>query len=199
MLTLEQGIKLVRLSRETLENFIIRRKLTLREEKEEFMIEKRGVFVTLNMISQGEKILRGCIGYPYPVKPLSLALQEVTVAAASQDPRFKPVEKEELDRILVEVSVLTLPEEIKVRDRKDLPKAIRVGVDGLIVSRGIYSGLLLPQVATEYQMDAETFLSEACMKAGIPPDSWLLDDVNIYTFKADIFSELQPRGKIVKL
>lgn len=199
MLTLEQGAKLVRLARETLVSFVTKGVFQQRKENEQFMLEKRGTFVTLNRLFEGKKELRGCIGYPYPVKPLYIAVQELTVASASKDPRFRPVSKEELSSIVVEVSILTLPEEIKVARRIDIAKEIRVGVDGLIITKGPYSGLLLPQVATEFGMDAETFLSEACMKAGLPPDSWLLGDVSVSRFQAEIFAEEEPGGKIVKL
>ena len=182
LLTLEQGTKLVKLSREILTKFVMNNIFRPKECKEDYMKEKRG-----------------CIGYPYPVKALCVAVQEVTVAAASQDPRFVPISKDEINRIAIEVSVLTTPEEIKIDKRENLPERIRIGTDGIIISRANLSGLLLPQVATEYCMDAETFLSEACMKAGLPPDSWLLPDVSVARFQAEVFSEVEPCGEVVKL
>jgi len=161
--------------------------------------EKRGVFVTLNILEGDAKQLRGCIGYPEPIKPLGEAIQDVAIYA-SEDPRFPfPVRREELDRIVVEVSVLTLPQEIRSPRRQDVPSKIRLGVDGLIVSNSFTSGLFLPQVATEQGWDQETFLSEACGKAGLPFDSWLKEDTKVQTFQAEVFAEVSPGGEVVRV
>jgi len=163
------------------------------------LAEKRGVFVTLNTVEGGAKQLRGCIGYPEPIKPLWEAVQDVTVYA-SEDPRFpSPVMQEELGSIEVEVSVLTLPQEIRATRRQDLPSKIRLGVDGLIVSNSFTSGLFLPQVATEQGWDQETFLSEACGKANLPFDSWLREDTKVQTFQAEVFAESSPGGEVVQI
>lgn len=147
--------------------------------------ENRGVFVTLE--KNGE--LRGCIGYPEPVRPLIDALIDAAISAATCDPRFPPVEPEELDEIEVEVSVLTPPTPIRVENPADYPQMIRVGVDGLIVERGWARGLLLPQVATEWGWDAEEFLCNTCMKAGLPPDCFYDPQTRVYRFQAQIFRE----------
>lgn len=144
--------------------------------------EKRGVFVTLWM-----EDLRGCIGFPYPIKPLVEAVQEAAVSAALQDPRFPPVRLEELSRIEIEISVLTQPKPIQ-------PDQIKVGVHGLIVSQGNRSGLLLPQVAIDYGWDAETFLSQTCVKAGLPSEAWK-GKSNLFGFEAQIFSESDLKKK----
>ncbi|MEM4214077.1 MAG: TIGR00296 family protein, partial [Candidatus Methanomethylicaceae archaeon] len=94
--------------------------------------------------------------------------------------------------------VLTPPVLLEVNDPKEYPKRIKVGRDGLVVEMGYYKGLLLPQVPVEYGWDEETFLSECCMKAGLPPDSWLSRDVKIYTFSAEVFTEVSPGGEIVR-
>lgn len=198
-ITLEQGRQIVRIAREVLEEFVINRKVKERSFNEQFLNEKRGVFVTLNKIDNKEKSLRGCIGFPYPVKELGSALVEATVAAASQDPRFEPVSSEELDRIIVEVSVLTLPERIEANNARDLPNKIKIGRDGLIVATNYTSGLLLPQVAVELNLDPVEFLSEACMKAGLLPDAWLTNGVSIFRFQAEIFAEREPRGEILRI
>jgi hypothetical protein len=157
--------------------------------------ENRGCFVTINTYPDHE--LRGCIGYPEPVLPLYNALIESAISACN-DPRFPPLEKEELDKIVVEVSVLTKPELIKVKEPKEYPKTIRIGRDGLIIERGFRSGLLLPQVATENNLDAKDFLLHLCLKAGLPYTAWLDPDTKIYRFSAEIFCEEKPRGNIVK-
>ncbi|HIQ03592.1 MAG TPA: TIGR00296 family protein, partial [Desulfurococcales archaeon] len=81
---------------------------------------------------------------------------------------------------------------------KDIPKQITIGRDGLIVERGIFKGLLLPQVPVEYGWDTKTFLAETCMKAGLPPDAWLLEGTKVYKFQALIFAEEEPRGRIIQ-
>lgn len=161
--------------------------------------EKRGVFVTLNTMQSGAKALRGCIGYSEPVKPLGEAIRDVTVYA-SEDPRFPhPVLPEELDRIVVEVSVLTLPRELNVANRSELPAKIRLGVDGIVVSTGFASGLFLPQVATEQGWDQETYITEACLKAGLPPDAWLDARTAVEVFQAEVFGEESPRGEVARM
>ena len=158
--------------------------------------EKSGVFVTLTTFPDDD--LRGCIGYPEPIAPLIDALKDSAVSAASRDPRFPPVSPGELDDIKVEVSLLTLPEELRTEKPSDLPLRIRVGQDGLIVERNMARGLLLPQVPVEQGWDAEEFLSHACMKAGVPPDCWLMPGTKIFKFTAEVFSETEPRGEVVR-
>lgn len=195
-MTLEQGRQLVAMARTTLESFVETGKYEKGGKGEAYLAEKRGVFVTLNVLAEGNSMLRGCIGFPYPVKPLAEAVQEATVYAASDDPRFAPVGSDELGEIAVEVSVLTLPVELKVKNRKDLPTGVKTGEDGLMISTDFTSGLLLPQVATEQGWDAEEFLNQACLKAGLSPDSWLLPATKVETFQADIFAEKSPRGVV---
>ena len=158
------------------------RRLPVVESLSPLLREKRGTFVTLWM-----EALRGCIGFPYPVKALAEAVQEAAVGAAFQDPRFPPVRAEELNHIEMEISVLTVPKAIPVSQ-------IQVGVHGLIVSRGTRSGLLLPQVAMEYHWDARTFLEQTCVKAGLPPDAWK-EKINLYAFEAQVFSETDLKKK----
>ena len=160
--------------------------------------ELRGVFVTLNLV-EGEERLRGCIGFPYPTYPLGRAIEEATVAAASEDPRFPPVAPGELDSIVVEVSVLTAPTELAAKDRRTLPSKVRTGTDGLIISNPFTSGLLLPQVATEFGQDPTDFQSQTCLKAGLPPDAWLDESTKVQVFQAEIFAEAKPGGEISRV
>ncbi len=156
---------------------------------------KRGVFVTLNEFPSME--LRGCIGFPRPVDELEVLTVRAALAAAFEDPRFEPVrDLEEMDRLVVEVSVLTEPELIEVRDRRTLPHAIEVGRHGLIIELGERAGLLLPQVPVEYGWDAEEFLVNLCFKAGLGPTEWLNPKARIYRFEADVFAEESPRGPV---
>ncbi|MBS3107504.1 TIGR00296 family protein [Candidatus Woesearchaeota archaeon] len=147
--------------------------------------EKCGVFVTI--YSAEDHSLRGCIGYPEPIMPLKEAVVAAAKAAAFEDPRFGPLEKEE--KIKMEISILTVPELIKVASPKEYPKNIEIGKDGLILRHDGYQGLLLPQVAVEDHMDAELFLENVCLKAGLSQDAWLDAGVKIYKFQAQIFRE----------
>lgn len=157
---------------------------------------KSGVFVTLTTHPRGD--LRGCIGYPEPLIALEEALRDSAVSACSRDPRFPPVKREELDAIIIEVSLLTPPEEIEVKKLPETAKHVQVGSDGLIVQRGLNRGLLLPQVPVEWAWGPEEFLSQTCMKAGLAPDAWLREGTKVFKFQAEVFSEDTPRGDAVR-
>ena len=146
---------------------------------EEKLKENCGAFVTLNERGQ----LRGCIGYIQAVKPLYETVKDVAKSAAVNDYRFSPVTQDELDKLELEISVLTPLKRIK-----DINE-IEVGRHGLYMKKGFNSGLLLPQVATEYNWDKETFLKETCRKAGLPSDAWEDKSTEIYTFSAEVFNE----------
>ena len=147
-------------------------------------LEKRGVFVTLT--KQGQ--LRGCIGYPEPILPLHIALHEASLASALKDPRFSPVNCQELREILIEITILTKPELVTISP--DLrPSVIQIGVHGLIIRVHGHSGLLLPQVATEWNFNQTEFLEQTCQKAGLPKNIWMMENVSLYTFTGQIFSE----------
>ena len=194
----EEGESAVKLARQTLDAHVMGRPRSPSRLSGVFL-EKRGVFVTLNTVESGRQELRGCIGYPEPIKPLGEAIQDVTVYA-SEDPRFpQQVTPEELGRIVVEVSVLTVPTDLRAARRRDLPSKIRLGVDGLIISNAFTSGLFLPQVSTEQGWDQETFIAEACGKAGLPYDAWLSEGTRVQVFQAEIFAEKSPRGGVARV
>jgi len=132
---------------------------------------------------------------PYPVKPLEEAIVHAAVGAATRDPRFPVVSPSELGFLKVEVSALTPPERIECKTT-ELPGHVRVGTDGLIVSGRGTSGLLLPQVATDMALTSDAFLSLTCEKAGLPADAWLMGDVEVQRFQAEIFAEATPRGVV---
>ncbi len=171
--------------------------LQLPEDIPSKLMEKCGVFVTINSVKRGKKALRGCIGLPYPTTPLGKAVIEAALSAAAQDPRFPPVSLEELENIVFEVSVLTPPERVEVEKPTEYTSKIKVGKDGLIVERGYCKGLLLPQVPVELKWREEEFLCQCSMKGGLSPDSWLLKDTKIYRFQAIIFEEISPNGEIM--
>ncbi|MHC1564677.1 MAG: TIGR00296 family protein [Candidatus Hecatellaceae archaeon] len=195
-----QGEFLVKLTRKAITEYLKSNvKVAPPPETPPRLREKCGVFVTLNWVtSGGGKELRGCIGYPEPVIPLVEATIDSAINAAVGDLRFSPVRLEELSRIVVEVSVLTPPQLVKVENPKEYPGQIRIGVDGIIVERGFYRGLLLPQVPVEWGWDPEEFLSNGCLKAGLPPDAWLIPNTKIYKFQAIIFEEEKPGGKVAR-
>ncbi|MEM2878147.1 MAG: TIGR00296 family protein [Candidatus Hadarchaeales archaeon] len=192
LLTLEEGTTLVKVARNAIKTYLERGTVTRPPKVSGKLKERRGVFVTLT--SGGE--LRGCIGYPIPHLPLIEAIIDAAISSATRDPRFPPVTKDEIDEIEIEVSVLTDPSPIKVKHPSEYPKSIVIGRDGLIVELGAYAGLLLPQVAVELGWDAEEFLSQACMKAGLPPDAWFEKGIKISRFTAQIFSEKEPNGEV---
>ncbi len=197
-LTIEEGTFLVNLARQAVTEYLENGKvLQVPEDVSSKLMEKCGVFVTLNSLQENKKALRGCIGLPYPTTPLAQAVVDAALSAATRDPRFRPVVLDELDNIVFEVSVLTPPELVKVEKPTEYPSKIKVGRDGLIVENGYYKGLLLPQVPVEYNWDEEEFLSQCSMKAGLSPDSWLLKDTKIYKFQAIIFEEGSPKGEIM--
>lgn len=155
--------------------------------------------MTINQEDGGSNRLRGCVGFPYPLKTLGESICEASVAATSEDPRFPPVTAGELGSIVLEVSILTPPEPIESVPRTSLPSKVRIGEDGLIVSTRSSSGLLLPQVATEFKMDQAEFLSQACMKAGLPAESWLDAGTTVQVFQAEIFAEQSPKGQVIRV
>jgi uncharacterized protein (TIGR00296 family) len=195
-LSLEEGKFLVNLARKAVEVHLKNRKsMKVPEAVSEKLLQHCGVFVTINSLKQGRKKLRGCIGYPYPTTPLAQAVIETAVSSATQDPRFTPLSASELDHVVFEVSVLTPPQQIKAEKPSRYPAKIKVGEDGLIIERGMFKGLLLPQVPVEWKWDEQEFLCQCCVKAGLPPDCWLMEGAKIYSFQAIVFEEEKPRGE----
>ncbi|MCX8195239.1 MAG: TIGR00296 family protein [Candidatus Micrarchaeota archaeon] len=193
-LSVEEGAYLVGLARRAIASYLESGKKMQPEKKSPALFEKRGVFVTLETYPARE--LRGCIGYPLPIKELAPAVVDNALAAAFDDPRFPPLEKEELEKIVVEVSVLSVPEEIKVSSPEEYLKKIKIGRDGLIITYGYSSGLLLPQVPVEWNWNVQEFLSHLCEKAGLPREMWRSPSAKISRFEAKIFCEEKPGGKV---
>lgn len=148
------------------------------EQDDPLLEEKRGAFVTLH--KQGE--LRGCIGYIEAIKSLRETIREMAQSAAFHDPRFPPLKESEFPLVDIEISVLSPIEPVPSVDD------IEVGKHGLIISRGLQRGLLLPQVASERGWDRITFLQHTCLKAGLPPDAWQ-KGARIEYFSAFVFGE----------
>lgn len=150
-LSQEEGEYLVKLARKAVEEYLKNEKIiTPKKDTPPKLMQRCGVFVTINSVKGGNKELRGCIGYPYPTTLLAQAVIESAINSATQDPRFYSLTSEELDSVVFEVSVLTPPEEVKTDNPKKYISQIRVGKDGLIIEKGACKGLLLPQVPTEW-------------------------------------------------
>jgi hypothetical protein len=173
----EERNLLQQLAREAIEHRLLGKPKPSRRGETQRLTEKRGAFVTLKT---GGK-LRGCIGHIQPSKPLSQTVIDMAEAAAFQDPRFPPLTAKELTDLSLEISALTPLKKI------DSITEIEVGKHGLFLERGFNSGLLLPQVASEYGWDRQTFLEQTCQKAGLPKEAWKDKKTKIYIFSAEVF------------
>ena len=199
-LSLEEGKFLIQLARNAAKAYLETGKnVKTPENTPKKLFEHCGVFVTINSLKNGDKNLRGCIGYPYPTNPLVEAVIDSAVSAATRDPRFYPLSLSELGKVVFEVSVLTPPEAIEVKKPEQYVAKIKVGEDGLIMEKGVFKGLLLPQVPVEWGWCEEEFLCHCSIKAGLPPDSWLTKGAKIYKFQAIIFEEETPQGEVKRL
>lgn len=195
-LSLEQGRDVVSFARNVVESHFEGVGAKEPDKLSDLLRQNMGVFVTLHTHSDGG--LRGCIGFPEPVFSLGKAVRDASLSSAFKDPRFPPLRKDEAESIIFEISVLTEPEKIVVDKPLDYSKHIIVGRDGLIVRGSFASGLLLPQVPVEQGWDVEEFLANTCQKAGLSPDAWLTDGIQLFKFSAQIFSEKTPNGEVVE-
>jgi uncharacterized protein (TIGR00296 family) len=171
------------------------KKINLHEDFKSKFSYNSGVFVTLNK----KENLRGCIGFPTPVKKLYQSLVDAAIASATEDPRFPQVLYEELNEISFEVTVLTSPVEVKVTNPHEYLNKIKVGRDGLIVKWEFGSGLLLPQVPVEYGWNEEEFLNHTCEKAGAPFDCWKRKSTIVLQFEGIVFKETKPNGNVERV
>lgn len=172
---------LLRIARNAVESSLSGRQPDLPDIRDGVMTEALGAFVSIHESSQLRK-LRGCVGNISPDKPLFRTVAHCAVAAATDDNRFEPITLAEIPDVDFEISVLDAPE------RVSNAAEIEVGTHGLIVGKGRHLGLLLPQVAAQYGWDAERFLAETCLKAGLNPEAWRRG-ADIYRFTAEIFGE----------
>ena len=197
MISLVEGAKLVRLARTAVEKYL-HESIVINPEEESS--EKAGIFVTLNYLTSSKKeYLRGCIGFPLPEKVLYQGVIEAAIAAATEDPRFPPLDVQDLDNIIFEVSILSPPQEIRAQNPADYRKEIAIGRDGLLLRWRFGSGLLLPQVPLELNWNTDEYLANICYKASAPPDVWLDPQSKLFKFQAEVFKEVDPNGEIVKV
>lgn len=179
-LSLDQKKSLIKIARDTIQTYLETGKALKITETDPRLLKKEGAFVTLRK----NGALRGCIGQIIGQEPLCLTVRDMAISAATEDPRFKPVDKDEIKDIDIEVSVLSVPQ--RIRDVNE----IQMGVHGVIVARGSNHGVFLPQVATETGWSREEFLSKLCSeKAELPAECWKDPSTAIQVFTADVFGE----------
>jgi AmmeMemoRadiSam system protein A len=177
---------LLHVARDSIETHLKGKAATPVKTDSAVLCEARGAFVSLHR--QGQ--LRGCIGFIEAVKPLLQTVREMAVSAAFHDPRFRPLQADELADLEIEISVLSPLRLIKNTDE------IEVGKHGLYIVRGLNRGLLLPQVATQYHWNRLQFLEQTCYKAGLPPDAWKDPQTQIYAFSAAVFSDHSDKSSV---
>lgn len=200
----EEGIFLVRLARKSMESFIKKKqKIQIPIDTPFKLRSNSGVFVTLNKYKpiREEFRLRGCIGRPYPQQPLVEAVIDAAIDSSTRDPRFSSVESAELEDLVVEVTALTPPVEVKASSTQERLDSITIGIDGIIIQdrKGIRGALFLPQVPVEQNWSKEEYFTHLCRKGGLPSQAW--KDVHItklLKFQGEIFSESSPNGDVVR-
>lgn len=178
-LNTEEQKKLLQIARKTILDKLKKGAIEKESATSDGLERPCGAFVSLHKLGQ----LRGCIGTFTSPRPLVDTIQEMAISSSQKDPRFPPVQEDEMADIDIEISVLS-----PLREINDVSE-IEVGRHGIYITRGFYSGVLLPQVATEYGWDRETFLDHTCMKAGLPPGTWKEEGVKIEIFEAQVFGE----------
>ena len=178
----QQKKELLKIARNTIDLYLRKEEILEPETQDSGLKETQGVFVTLRKAGE----LRGCIGNIIGSYPLYLGVRDMAIAAATEDPRFPTVAKDELSNIEIEISVLTPLRKITN------PDEIILGTHGVLVKQGFGSGVFLPQVATETGWNKEQFMNSLCAhKAGIAEDAWKRGACEIHIFTAQIFSEGQ--------
>ena len=178
LLTKKEQKELLKIARKTVVEYVTTQKVPVVVTASPGLNLHSGCFVTVKQ--KGE--LRGCIGNFVSDQQLYLLVQEMTVSAATRDPRFYPMKVQDLDDFTLDISVLSPLEKIASVEE------IRVGIHGIYIVKGSYRGVLLPQVATEYGWSRDQFLKHTCIKAGLPENAWQ-GECDIYRFSAQVFGD----------
>lgn len=178
LLTPDEQTALLRIARETIVAHVTGTGIPVVDHPSRGMKHKHGCFVTIKQ--QGQ--LRGCIGNFISEIPLYQLVQEMAISAATRDPRFYPMKPADLGDFHLEISVLSPLKQVSSVE------SIVVGKHGIYIEKNHHRGVLLPQVATEYGWDRDTFLRHTCIKAGLQEDAWQ-NECDIYTFSALVFGE----------
>lgn len=203
-LTDSDGERLVRLARNAVSAYLEAGvRITAPSGLGDMFDQKARVFVTILAVmpseGDGHHELRGCIGYLEARLPLSEATINAGISAATADPRFSPMKSHELGRVIFEVNVLTDLAKVKASNRTTYPSLIKIGEDGLVIAKGEFRGLLLPEVPVEWDWSPEEFLSQCCLKAGLYPDAWLDPDTKVSKFQSETFREAEPLGHVKRV
>jgi len=182
----KEKIFLLKLARNTIKAKIFNTPLPQinKEEISGNLKQKTGCFVTLHKHGN----LRGCIGYIEGREPLYQAVIDNAINAAFRDPRFSPLSKEEFDKIDIEITILTKPEELYYENTEELLKKLQPNIDGVIIQKGFFQATFLPQV-WEQLPTKEEFLTHLCLKAGLPPDEWEKGKLRVFIYHAFYFDE----------
>jgi len=170
---------LLAIARQAIEDVVRTGRFEIEPREEKSLNIRSGCFVSIKQ--KGE--LRGCIGNFQSELPLFKEVAEMAVSSATKDPRFYPMQEEDLKNFELEISVLSPLHKIESIDE------IQIGTHGIYLEKSFHRGVLLPQVATEHKWNRDTFLKQTCIKAGLPTDAWKSDDAEIYIFSAQIFRE----------
>lgn len=196
MLNLEEGALLVEAARNAVTGFLEKGALKLEKTKNKKLNERFGVFVTIKKSDQHS--LRGCIGFISPMH-LYETVQRAALQAAFKDSRFPPLQKDELNDVIFEVSVMTEPLLVSGKNLTEIKRKVKIGHDGLIISNGPYSGLLLPQVPIEQKWDVNEFLCNLCYKASMTPSFLEDENTKIWKFQCQVFAETEPKGEVKEI
>lgn len=193
---LSDGEFLVKFARQVIEEYFGKERVKTVEDNAEILSKSMGVYVIFRVYPKG--YIRGCAGYMEPIMNLERAIRELTIYAAVRDIRYNPIRSSELNAVIIEISLLSKPEIIEVESTDDYIDKIKIGRDGLIVERGRFRGIMLPQIPFEQKWGPKELLSLTCLKAGLEADAYIDGETKIYRFTADIFTETEPRGKVIR-
>ncbi|MHA2369969.1 MAG: TIGR00296 family protein [Candidatus Hodarchaeales archaeon] len=192
---MSDAILLVQLARQAIKTFLESgRRPDLPSTLSDSLRKKSGVFCTLK--TYPDHHLRGCIGYITPELPLAEALIDAAINAATRDPRFPRVSTEELENLVIDITILTPPVLIEAAKPEDYLEKIQIGRDGLVIEQGSSRGVFLPHVPVEQQWDVEEYLVHLSNKAYLPANAWKKPDTKIYSFQGENWGELTPQGEI---
>ncbi len=195
--SLKEGSHLVAAARNAIELFLIDPEFDrmIVSKTIEHFERPHGVFVSLEHYPTREP--RGLMGFPKAISPLGEMVVESAIAAAFEDQRFVPISKNEMDHLVIGISILSEPVKATGGKARRL-SSIKLGRDGIIVQYGLYMGILLPQVAVEHGWGKERFLDEACRRAGLHSGYWTQPNVKLYRFEAQTFAEQEPNGRVIE-
>lgn len=198
-INLKEGQELINIARKAIEKNLKSEERINNLKVSKNLQRNMGAFVTLRKPESEEQDLRGCMGIPLPKKSLVDAVINSAINSSTRDPRFPKLSLDELEEVIIEVSVLSPPQKVEVENREELVNEITVGENGLIVESSMNSGLLLPTVPLDHNWDEKEFLDQTCRKAGLQKGCWKNKDVIVKKFSGIVFSEKTPNGEVEQI